>query len=98
MPDPAVILKRIRVFVDITTELFTRITTEDWLEFNTITLVPFDEKLVNFKMLTYKEKLWLKRYYQKILSEILPLLPLHLAKWLQDKADNLQKLSSAQRF
>lgn len=68
---------------------------EDWLEFNTITLVPFDEKLINFKMLTYKEKLWLKRYYQKILSEILPLLPLHLVKWLQDKADNLQKLSFA---
>jgi Xaa-Pro aminopeptidase len=71
---------------------------EDWLEFNTITLVPFDEKLINFKMLTYKEKLWLKRYYQKILSEILPLLPLHLAKWLQDKADNLQKLTFTERF
>jgi hypothetical protein len=49
-------------------------------------------------MLTYKEKLWLKRYYQKILSEILPLLPLHLAKWLQDKADSLEKLTFAERL
>jgi hypothetical protein len=36
VPDPAVTLKRIRVFADITTELSTLITTDDWLEFNTM--------------------------------------------------------------
>jgi Xaa-Pro aminopeptidase len=39
---------------------------EDFLCFKTLTLAPIDLRLVDFKMLTYPEKKWLKEYHQEI--------------------------------
>jgi Xaa-Pro aminopeptidase len=42
---------------------------EKFLTFETLTLAPFEADLIDFKMLTYPEKKWLKNYHQKILDE-----------------------------
>ena len=52
------------------------------LEFKTLTLVPFELKLINFKMLTYPEKKWLNEYHQKIILEIGELLEYSEFNWL----------------
>ena len=41
-----------------------------FLCFETLTLVPFDLSLIDFKMLTYPEKKWLAEYHQNILHII----------------------------
>ena len=37
-----------------------------FLQFRTLTLVPFDPELIDFKMLTYPEKKWLRNYHSQI--------------------------------
>jgi len=39
---------------------------DDFLNFETLTLVPFEPELIDYKMLTYPEKKWLKEYHQGI--------------------------------
>ncbi len=39
---------------------------DKFLGFKTLTLAPIDERLIDFKMLTYPEKKWLKDYHQEI--------------------------------
>jgi Xaa-Pro aminopeptidase len=39
---------------------------DKFLGFRTLTLAPIDERLIDFKMLTYPEKKWLKDYHQEI--------------------------------
>ncbi len=43
---------------------------EKFLCFETLTLVPFDLSLIDFKMLTYPEKKWLAEYHQNVLHII----------------------------
>lgn len=43
---------------------------EKFLCFKTLTLAPIDPKLIDFKMLTYPEKKWLKNYHKRIFDEI----------------------------
>ncbi len=43
---------------------------EKFLSFETLTLVPFEADLIDFKMLTYPEKKWLKNYHQRILNQL----------------------------
>lgn len=43
---------------------------EKFLGFETLSLAPFDLDLIDFRMLTYPEKKWLKEYHQKILLVI----------------------------
>ena len=39
---------------------------DDFLGFETLTLAPIDSRLIDFAMLTYPEKKWLKQYHKKI--------------------------------
>ncbi len=43
---------------------------DDFVYFDTISLVPFDNKLINFDLLTLDEQTWLKNYNEKILDTI----------------------------
>lgn len=43
---------------------------EGFLQFKTITLAPLDPRLIDFKMLTYPEKKWLKNYHQEIYDKM----------------------------
>lgn len=50
--------------------------------FDTISLVPFDNKLINYSLLSTEEKQWLKNYNEKILNSLD--LPKNIYNWLAD--------------
>jgi Xaa-Pro aminopeptidase len=49
-------------------------TDHDFLEFETLTLVPINQKLIHFDLLDSTEKEWLDSYHQRITQEISPFL------------------------
>ena len=57
---------------------------ENFLRFKTITLAPFDHRLIDFKMLTYPEKKWLKEYHEEIFSKLSPSLENEEKIWLEN--------------
>ena len=57
---------------------------EKFLRFKTLTLAPLDARLIDFKMLTYPEKKWLKNYHEEILEKLGDDLEEEEKEWLQD--------------
>lgn len=58
----------------------------DFLKFDTVTLFPIDQALINESMLTAEEKNWLNEYHQKVWTEVSPLLEQKDdLDWLKDK-------------
>lgn len=55
---------------------------QNFLEFETLTLVPYDITLIKFDMLSQDEITHLAHYYQQIKNIILPLLSSNAQKWL----------------
>ncbi len=43
---------------------------EEFLSFKTLTLVPLEPRLIDFKMLTYPEKKWLREYHEEIFQTL----------------------------
>lgn len=56
--------------------------TDNFICFNTISLVPFDNKSIDYSLLTADEKFWLKNYNEKILDNLK--LPKNVRNWLID--------------
>jgi Xaa-Pro aminopeptidase len=56
---------------------------ETFLEFETITLVPFDPQLARLSHMTSSERDWLAAYHTRIVDEIGPLLLPHERTWLE---------------
>lgn len=54
----------------------------NWLEFETLTLVPYAKELVEFSILNIDEINYIKQYYQKIKSKIYSLLSTKAKTWL----------------
>ena len=54
-----------------------------FLNFRTLTLAPFDPNLINFKLLSLKEKIWLKNYHKNIFSIYKNTLSAHEKAWLE---------------
>ncbi|NBV06548.1 MAG: aminopeptidase P family protein [Proteobacteria bacterium] len=57
---------------------------QDFLQFRTLTLAPIDASLIDFKMLTYPEKKWLKKYHQNLLEIFTPNLEKEQKIWLEN--------------
>ncbi|MEM0952284.1 MAG: aminopeptidase P family protein [Cyanobacteria bacterium P01_H01_bin.74] len=55
-----------------------------WLTVVSLTLIPFDPKLIDWKKLTEPELIWLKCYNSVILETLLPTLEEKEAQWLKD--------------
>ncbi|VAV95719.1 Xaa-Pro aminopeptidase [hydrothermal vent metagenome] len=53
------------------------------LGFETLTLTPIDQRLINRDLLTETEKQWLNAYHQKVFDEISPQLDATTTKWLK---------------
>lgn len=53
------------------------------LGFRTLTLAPLDPNLINFKLLSLKEKIWLKNYHKNIFSIYKKTLSAHEKAWLE---------------
>ena len=61
-------------------------TTEDeWLTWETLTLCPYDTKLIDLSLLTEQERQWLNDYHAEVYRRISPLLDNEDAKWLKKK-------------
>ncbi len=54
-----------------------------FLKFETLTLVPFASRLIEYSMLTAKEKEWLDNYHSRICEVIGPQLPFECRQWLK---------------
>ncbi|TYC51705.1 aminopeptidase P family protein [Rhodobacterales bacterium] len=53
------------------------------LGFETITLVPFDLRLIETGLLTHSERAWLNRYHERVRAEIGPLVGAQQRIWLE---------------
>ena len=56
-----------------------------YLAFETITLFPFDTKLIDLDIFTDDERRWLNAYHRQVADEISPLLDADTAQWLKEK-------------
>ena len=57
----------------------------DFLEFETLTLFPYDRRLIDVTMLTPEEVKQINDYHQMVLTRLLPYLNEEEAAWLQNK-------------
>jgi len=64
--------------------------TEGFLEFETMTLYPFDLNLIDQKLLTPAEIRWINQYHQKVYDEIAPLLETDVKVWFAAKCRQLE--------
>lgn len=58
---------------------------QEQLHFETVSFVPFDEKLIVQEMLTEQEYNWLNKYHEMTISLLSPHLSAQDLKWLHDK-------------
>ena len=62
----------------------------DYYQFETLTLCPYDKKLMDVSMLTAEERQWIDDYHRKVSQNLMPLLEdEQLRLWLQDKCKEL---------
>jgi Xaa-Pro aminopeptidase len=57
----------------------------DFLEFETLTLCPYDLNLIDVRLLNYDQKKWLNNYHFRVYSELSNFLDLKTKKWLKTK-------------
>lgn len=62
---------------------------KSWLGFETLTLAPYDEKLIQPLLLTEKEKKWLRGYYQCLDEKLSPYLLKQTKLWLNKKIQQI---------
>lgn len=55
-----------------------------WLQFESLTLIPFDKRLIDWPQLSDAERAWLERYHQQVEETIGPLLGGMDRAWLQE--------------
>ena len=53
-----------------------------FLQFETLTLAPFDQRLIEADLLTAEERAWLDAYHARVLREVSPKLDSETAAWL----------------
>jgi Xaa-Pro aminopeptidase len=53
-----------------------------FLRFETLTLAPFDRRLIDMALLTMAQRDWIDRYHARVLAEVGPRLPAEVADWL----------------
>jgi Xaa-Pro aminopeptidase len=55
-----------------------------WYGFESLTYIPFDNRLIDLTRLDSRQRTWLDRYYHAILTKLTPTLSPADANWLQD--------------
>jgi len=59
------------------------------MEFETITLAPIDLNLVEVKLLTDEERVWLNQYHQRVRDKLSPLVDGETRTWLEHATRNI---------
>lgn len=54
-----------------------------WLQLETLTLIPFDQRLIDWEQLTPAEQAWLENYHQQVWESIGPRLSVEDREWLR---------------
>ena len=60
-----------------------------FLRFETLTLAPFDRRLIDLAMLTRAERNWIDAYHARVLQEVGPSLPAETREWLARMCEKL---------
>jgi Xaa-Pro aminopeptidase len=60
-----------------------------FLRFETLTLAPFDRRLIDLAMLTRAERNWVDAYHARVLAEVGPALPEDAREWLARACERL---------
>ncbi len=55
-----------------------------YLEFETLTLAPYDRRLIDVALLTAPERAWIDAYHARVLGEVGPALPAPARDWLAE--------------
>jgi len=55
---------------------------KQYLQFDTITLVPYQQKMILTSLLTEKERKWIDSYHESVYQKLAPLLSESDAQWL----------------
>jgi Xaa-Pro aminopeptidase len=63
-----------------------------FLQFETLTLFPLDQELIDVNILDDKEVDWVNNYHQKVFEALSPLLNKEECKWLERKCNTLFKI------
>ena len=59
-----------------------------WLRMDSLTLIPFEKKLINWDQLSHEERAWLDEYHQQVWDTIAPMLDGEDREWLQEACQN----------
>lgn len=59
-------------------------------QFKTLTMFPYDKKLIDLRLLTPQEVEWINEYHQKVFSRLSPLLSPEEKSWLADKTSPIK--------
>ena len=59
------------------------------LGFEDLTLVPFDQRLINLKMLNYSEIEWINDYHKNVWKKISPLTNGNVNTWLKNATKSI---------
>ncbi|MDR1739542.1 MAG: M24 family metallopeptidase C-terminal domain-containing protein, partial [Bacteroidales bacterium] len=59
----------------------------DFFSFETLTLFPFDKKLINFALLNNEELEWIENYHKKVYNSLSPFLNETEINWLKQKIE-----------
>ena len=59
-----------------------------WLRMDSLTLIPFEKKLINWDQLSREERRWLDEYHQQVWDTIAPMLEGEDREWLQEACQN----------
>ncbi len=54
----------------------------DFYRFRNLTLFPFDQSLIEWKIITPEEKEWLDAYHREVYDRLSPLISAEEAEWL----------------
>ncbi len=60
----------------------------EFLQFETLTLFPYDKKSIDFSLLNREELEWLNNYHNMVYERLSPFLNAEEQKWLQQKTEN----------
>lgn len=58
---------------------------EEFFDFETVTLFPYERKLIDLELLTEEEVRWIDAYHQRVSRELAPLLEDEGKNWLEEK-------------
>ena len=66
-------------------------TSEDsqFMKFDTLSLCPFDKRLINMRLISSEEKRWINSYHQHVARTLIPHLPYDLQNWIRQETSVL---------